>query len=124
VDGRCAITPWGRQLRIGGTMEISGINNTILVKRMQGVYDSAKRFYPGLKIDFPATDKIWHGLRPVTPDGMPYIDRTEQYNNVIIAGGHAMLGISEGTGTGKLVTDLIQHKTSDIDMSAFRLDRF
>ncbi|MDB5280101.1 MAG: D-amino-acid dehydrogenase [Ferruginibacter sp.] len=124
VDGRCAITPWGQQLRIGGTMEISGINNNVLVSRMQGVYDSAKRFYPGLKIDFPPTDKIWHGLRPVTPDGMPYIDRTEQYNNVIIAGGHAMLGISEATGTGKLVTDLIQHKTSDIDVSAFRLNRF
>jgi D-amino-acid dehydrogenase len=124
VDGRCAITPWGQQLRIGGTMEISGINNKILVKRMQGVYDSAKRFYPGLKIDFPPTDKIWSGLRPVTPDGLPYIDRAEKYNNVLIAGGHAMLGISEATGTGRLVTDIIQHKTSDIDVSAFRLNRF
>ena len=124
VDGRCAITPWGHQLRIGGTMELSGINNKVLVKRMQGVYDSAKRFYPGLKIDFPPTDKIWSGLRPVTPDGLPYIDRAGKYNNVIIAGGHAMLGISEATGTGKLVTDIIQHKTSDIDVSAFRLNRF
>lgn len=124
VDGRCAITPWGQQLRIGGTMEISGINNKILVKRMQGVYDSAKRFYPGLKIEFPPADKIWSGLRPVTPDGLPYIDRAEKYNNVLIAGGHAMLGISEATGTGRLVTDIIQHKTSDIDVSAFRLNRF
>jgi D-amino-acid dehydrogenase len=124
VDGRCAITPWGNQLRIGGTMEISGINNKILVNRMQGVYDSAKKFYPGLKIDFPPADKIWSGLRPVTPDGLPYIDRTSKYNNVIIAGGHAMLGISEATGTGKLVTDIIQHKTCEIDVSAFRLDRF
>ncbi|WP_301922947.1 FAD-binding oxidoreductase [Ferruginibacter sp.] len=124
VDGRCAITPWGQQLRIGGTMEISGINNKILVKRMQGVYDSAKRFYPGLKIEFPSADKIWSGLRPVTPDGLPYIDRAEKYNNVLIAGGHAMLGISEATGTGRLVTDIIQHKTSDIDVSAFRLNRF
>ena len=105
-------------------MEISGINNKILVKRMQGVYDSAKRFYPGLKIEFPPADKIWSGLRPVTPDGLPYIDRAEKYNNVLIAGGHAMLGISEATGTGRLVTDIIQHKTSDIDVSAFRLNRF
>ncbi len=124
VDGRCAITPWGHQLRIGGTMEISGINNKVLLKRMQGVYDSAKRFYPGLQIDFPPANKIWNGLRPVTPDGLPYIDRAEQYNNVIIAGGHAMLGISEATGTGKLVTEIIQHKPSDIDLSAFKLNRF
>jgi len=55
---------------------------------------------------------------------LPYIDRAEKYNNVLIAGGHAMLGISEATGTGRLVTDIIQHKTSDIDVSAFRLNRF
>lgn len=124
VDGRCAITPWGHQLRIGGTMELSGINSKVLISRMQGIYDSAKDFYPGLKIDFPPTDKIWNGLRPVTPDGLPYIDRTGSYNNVIIAGGHAMLGISEGTGTGKLVTEIIQQQKTSIDMTAFKANRF
>lgn len=124
VDGRCAITPWGHRLRIGGTMELSGINNKVLVKRMQGIYDSAKAFYPGLQIDFPPADKIWNGLRPVTPDGLPYIAGTSQYNNVIVAGGHAMLGISQGTGTGLIVSQLIQQKKPEIDISAFRLDRF
>lgn len=124
VDGRCAITPWGNELRIGGTMELSGINNTVMVKRMEGVYNSAKDFYPGLKIDFPPTDKIWNGLRPVTPDGLPYIGRHSAYDNVVIAGGHAMLGISEGTGTGKLVTEIIQHKTTSINISAFKVERF
>ena len=124
VDGRCAMTPWGHQLRIGGTMEISGINDTILIKRMRGIYDSAKAFYPGLKIDFPAADKIWSGLRPVTPDGLPYIDRTAGVENVVIAGGHAMLGVSLATATGKLVTELVQNKTSKIEMSAFKVNRF
>jgi len=124
VDGRCAITPWGNQLRIGGTMELSGINNKVLVKRMQGIYDSALDFYPGLKIDFPPADKIWNGLRPVTPDGLPYIGKHSLYDNVVIAGGHAMLGISEGTGTGKLVTEIIQRKTTSVNISAFKVERF
>ena len=124
VDGRCAITPWGNRLRIGGTMELSGINNKVLIKRMQGIYDSAKNFYPGLKIDFPPADKIWNGLRPVTPDGLAYIGRTAEYNNVVIAGGHAMLGISQGTGTGLLVSQLLQNKKTEIDISAFDLKRF
>lgn len=124
VDGRCAITPWEHRLRIGGTMELSGINNKVLVKRMQGIYDSARSFYPGLKIDFPPANKIWNGLRPVTPDGLPYIAKTSQYNNVIVAGGHAMLGISQGTGTGLIVSQLIQDKKAEIDISAFSLDRF
>ena len=124
VDGRCAITPWGNRLRIGGTMELSGINNKVLVNRMQGIYDSAKSFYPGLQIDFPPTDKIWNGLRPVTPDGLAYIGRTSEYDNVVIAGGHAMLGISQGTGTGLIVSQLIENKKTEIEIEAFKLKRF
>lgn len=124
VDGRCAITPWGRKLRIGGTMEISGINDKVLVKRMEGIYKSALSFYPGLSIDIPATDKIWHGLRPVTPDGLPYIGRHSTISNLTIAGGHAMLGISQATGTGKIVTELLQGKKTAIDIQAFSPQRF
>jgi D-amino-acid dehydrogenase len=124
VDGRCAITPWGNRLRIGGTMEISGINNKVLVKRMEGIYNSAKDFYPSLKIDFPPTDKIWNGLRPVTPDGLPYIGYHSNLQNVIFAGGHAMLGISQGTGTGKLVTELVQKKAPSIALGVFGVERF
>ncbi len=124
VDGRCAITPWGNSLRIGGTMELSGINNKILVKRMEGIYNSAKEFYPGLKIDFPPADKIWSGMRPVTPDGLPYIGKHSAYENLVIAGGHAMLGITLGTGTGKIVSEILQRKTTSTDISAFRVERF
>ena len=124
IEGRCAMTPWGQQLRIGGTMEISGINETILPKRMKGIYDSVKDFYPGLKIDLPPADKIWHGLRPVTPDGLPYIGRPDKLQNVVIAGGHAMMGVSLSPGTGKLVSEIVQRKNTTIDMSAFRVERF
>ncbi|MBA2249176.1 MAG: FAD-dependent oxidoreductase [Chitinophagaceae bacterium] len=124
VDGRCAITPWGHRLRIGGTMELSGINNTILPNRMKGIYDSVRDFYPGLKIEFPSTDKTWTGLRPVTPDGLPYISRTRKYENVIVAGGHAMLGVSLAPGTGKLVSEIIEREKTAIDINAFRADRF
>ena len=124
VDGRCAITPWGNRLRIGGTMEISGINDKVLVKRMQGIYDSAKEFYPGLKIDLPPADKIWHGLRPVSPDGLPYIGKVEACENLVVAGGHAMLGISQGTGTGKLISEIISSQKTSIDISAFNPARF
>ena len=124
VDGRCAITPWGNQLRIGGTMELSGINNKVLIKRMQGIYDSARNFYPGLKIDLPPEDKIWNGLRPVTPDGLPYIGKVANFSNVVIAGGHAMLGISQGTGTGKLVCEIIGNKKTSINLEVFSPKRF
>lgn len=124
VDGRCAISPWGQQLRIGGTMELSGINNKTLVKRMHGIFDSAKDFYPGLKIDFPPEDKIWNGLRPVTPDGLPYIGRHPMINNVVFAGGHAMLGLTLASGTGKLVKEILHGDKLSVAIDAFRVNRF
>jgi len=124
VDGRCAITPWGHRLRIGGTMEIGGINNKILPRRMEGIYKSVLDFYPGLKISPPPVNKIWNGLRPVTPDGLPYIGRLHGYNNVVMAGGHAMLGVSEAPGTGKLVSDILTERKTTIDIEAFKVGRF
>lgn len=124
VDGRCAVTPWKRSLRIGGTMEFSGNNNRVLIKRMEGIYNSVKKFYPGLPIDVPPTDKIWTGLRPVSPDGLPYIGKANHFDNVLISGGNAMLGISEGAACGQIISDLIENRSTPIDISAFKLDRF
>jgi D-amino-acid dehydrogenase len=124
VDGRCAITPWKHSLRIGGTMEFSGINDKVLINRMQGIYNSIKLFYPGLKIEFPPKEKIWTGLRPVTPDGLPYIGKTIFFDNLLLAGGHAMLGISEGAATGKIISDIIEKGTSPINIDAFKPERF
>ena len=124
VDGRCAVTPWKKSLRIGGTMEFSGNNNTVLLKRMEGIYNSVKKFYPGLQIEVPPSDKIWTGLRPVSPDGLPFLGKTKNLDNLLISGGNAMLGISEGAADGQIISDLIEKRSTSIDISAFKVDRF
>src|SRR5579862_318885 len=107
VDDRVAMTPMGNDLRMGGTMEISGINDTILMKRVEAIYNASKKYYPGLNVRFPDISRIWNGLRPLTPDGLPYIGRHGKYNNLVLAGGHAMLGLSLAAATGKLVEEII-----------------
>lgn len=124
VDGRCAITPWNHMLRIGGTMEFSGNNSNVLIKRMEGIFNSVKTFYPGLKIDFPPKDKIWTGLRPVSPDGLPYIGKAGSYENLLVAGGNAMLGISQGAAAGLIISDIVEKRSTPIDISAFKVGRF
>ena len=124
VDGRCAVTPWKNHLRIGGTMEFSGNNHTVLIKRMEGIFNSVKKFYPGLQISFPPKDKIWTGLRPVSPDGLPYIGKSKKFENLFINGGNAMLGISEGAAGGQVISDLIEKRSTPIDISAFQIERF
>lgn len=124
VDDRVAMTPMGSDLRMGGTMEISGLQSPTLIKRAQAIFKATKAYFPNLPVEFPGQDKIWSGLRPLSPDGLPYIGRHSRYDNLVIAGGHAMLGISLAAGTGKLVEELIQGSGLSMDISGFNVERF
>jgi D-amino-acid dehydrogenase len=124
VDDRVATTPYGRSLRIGGTMELSGHSNNILPKRVMSVYNAIEKYYPKLHLPVPDPQKAWYGYRPVTPDGMPYIGRHPRFNNLSFAGGHAMLGVSASMGTGKLISELINGRPTTIEISAFNPARF
>ncbi len=123
VDDRVAMTPMGADLRMGGTMEISGIGSPMLMKRVQAIFKAAKNYYPDLPVTFPAQDKIWYGLRPLSPDGLPYIGRHSKYDNIVMAGGHAMLGLSLAAATGKLVEEIVGGLNTSIDISAFNVER-
>jgi D-amino-acid dehydrogenase len=124
VDDRVATTPYNRSLRIGGTMEMSGHSDNILPKRVSAIYHAFKKYYPAMDIQPPDTSKAWFGYRPVTPDGMPYIGRHNAFKNLIYAGGHAMLGVSAATGTGKLVSEIVADSKSSFDIGAFDPQRF
>ena len=124
VDKRVAMTPMGADLRMGGTMEISGLNSPLLIKRAQAIYNGAKAYYPDLPVDVMPVEKIWYGLRPLTPDGLPYIGGHSKFSNLFIAGGHAMLGLSLAASTGKLVEELISKKKTSVDVKAFAPERF
>ena len=124
VDDRVAMTPMGKDLRMGGTMEISGLKSPTLVKRAEAIFNAAKKYYPGLKVDFPGVNRIWHGYRPLSPDGLPYIGRHSKFENIIIAGGHAMVGLSLAAATGKLVQQIVSNQKTEIEMNAFAVERF
>ena len=124
VDKRVAMTPMGADLRMGGTMEISGLNSPVLEKRAQAIYNGAKAYYPDLSLAMLPKEKIWYGLRPLTPDGLPYIGNHSKYTNLVIAGGHAMLGVSLAAATGKLVEELVGKKKTTIEVAAFKPERF
>lgn len=123
VDDRVAMTPLGRDLRIGGTMELTGINDDINMKRVHPIIAAANSHYNNLDLIQPTKEDVWTGLRPCSPDGLPYLDYSPHHPNVIIAGGHAMLGISMAAGTGYLVNQMVHKKKTTIDISHFRLGR-
>ena len=102
VEGRAAITPMdGNKIRFGGTMEITSTNTPPRYARVQGILNAVKRFFPEFDVPMPPKEQIWYGYRPCSADGLPYIGRIKKYNNVVVATGHSMLGLSLGAGTGK-----------------------
>ncbi|OLY94423.1 D-amino-acid dehydrogenase [Cnuella takakiae] len=123
-EARVAITPMNGHMRYGGTMEIAPVNDRINMNRVQGIVESVPKYFPGIKLDMPAEKEVWYGFRPCSPDGLPYIGYSKQLKNLIIAGGHAMMGLSLGPATGKVVADLASHKQPDINVKAFDANRF
>jgi D-amino-acid dehydrogenase len=122
VDDRVAMTPMGNDLRMGGTMEITGIESPMLIKRVQAIFKASKNYFPGLKVQFPSKENIWHGLRPLSPDGLPYIGRHSKFDNLVISGGHAMLGLSLAAASGKLVEEIVGNKKTSMDIKSFNVD--
>ena len=123
-EARVAITPMGNDLRFGGTMEIAPVNNQVNMKRVEGIVASVPEYLPGLKVTMPAKENIWYGFRPCSPDGLPYIGYGVKYENLLYAGGHAMMGLSTGPATGKLIAELASHRSTTIDIKAFDPARF
>jgi D-amino-acid dehydrogenase len=124
IEGRIAVTPMGSSLRFGGTMEINGTDRSVNMNRVKGIVETIPKFYPEMKVNVPKLQEVWNGLRPCSPDGLPYIGRSKKLTNVIIATGHSMMGLSLGPATGKLVSELVDEKPASMDLSALNPERY
>jgi D-amino-acid dehydrogenase len=124
LEGRVAATPMGSSLRFGGTMEIGDTDRSINMNRVKGIVETIPKYYPEMSVEVPIPETVWSGLRPCSPDGLPYIGRSQQYKNLIIATGHSMMGLSLGPATGKLVTELINETRTSMDLAKFDPARF
>ena len=126
VEARVAVTPMtiDGSLRFGGTMEITGLDESINPTRVRGIVKSVPQYYPAFGEGDFADVKPWRGLRPVTPDGLPYLGRVARYRNLSVAAGHAMMGLSLGPITGKLMAQVLSDEAPEIDLRLLRPDRF
>ncbi len=116
------VTPFQSGYRLGSTMEFTGYNENINRRRLNLLSEGAKRYL----VD-PVADPIqeeWYGFRPMSADGVPVIDRSPAMNNVLIATGHSMLGVSMSPSTGKLVAEIISGIEPHLDPQPYRLSRF
>jgi len=123
-EARVAVTPMNGSIRYGGTMEVGKINDQINMNRVKGIVESVPKYFPDFKLEVPAKKDIWFGFRPVSPDGMPYIGLSSKYENLAIATGHAMIGLSLGPATGKLISEALNGTKASMNLEPFAPGRF
>lgn len=123
AEAKVAVTPMNGFTRFAGTMEISNINNDINPTRVGAIAKAARSYYPEINISEQEKKEASSGLRPLSPDGLPYIGKPNNCKNLTIAAGHAMMGWTMATGTGKLVSEIISDKKTSLNMNAFNPNR-
>ena len=123
MESKIAVTPMKGFTRFAGTMEFSGNNDIVRKERVTAIANGAQAFYPDIKINDAEIKNVKTGLRPVSPDGLPYIGKSTSIKNLTIATGHAMMGWSLGPATGKLVSELLTDNKTSMKITAFNPDR-
>jgi D-amino-acid dehydrogenase len=124
TEARVAVTPMGGALRFGGTMEIAGLNEDINPRRVAGILKAVPQYFPKFRPEHFEGVEPWRGLRPCSPDGLPYLGRTRPAPNLIIATGHAMMGLSLAPVTGELAAQLVDGGPPRFDLKLLAPDRY
>ena len=123
AEKKVAVTPMNGFTRFAGTMEIAEINNKLNGVRVDAIANAVSQYYPEIYLSKEEKENASSGLRPLSFDGLPYIGKSVKCNNLTIATGHAMMGWTMATATGKLVSEIISNKKSSINLEPFSVDR-
>jgi D-amino-acid dehydrogenase len=121
-EHKVAVTPMQSGYRLGSTMEFAGYDRTLSQRRLNLLKAGARPY-----LHEPYAEPVeeeWYGWRPMTYDGKPIIDRSPAMDNVYIAAGHNMLGISMAPATGRLIAELLSGAEPHIDPGPYSVTRF
>jgi D-amino-acid dehydrogenase len=121
-EGKVALMPLGNRLRCGGVLELAGRAGHVSARRISGLLRTARAYLP--RLETTQTVETWSGLRPCSPDGLPFLGRVESYTNLSVACGHGHIGMGLAPASAELVAQLIRGKQPDLDLAPFRISRY
>ena len=115
------VTPTAGGIRVGGTVEMAGLDAAPDYRRARIIVKRAKEALPNLQVqDFTE----WMGHRPALPDTVPIISASVTTRGVFYATGHGHLGVTYAATTARLISDLVTGAPPPIDLHPYRIDRF
>ena len=116
------VTAWGSGYRLGSTMEFAGYDERLDRVRLDALRRGAAGFL--FEPEGPEVVEEWYGWRPMIPDDLPVIGRAPGIDNLILATGHGMLGVTMSAGTGELVAEIATGRPASLDIAPFAASRF
>ena len=123
-EGRVAVSPMGGTLRLAGTLELAGIDLSINQRRVNAILRQPRQYVPEYNTDDLELIEVWAGLRPLTPDGLALLGRSNKYQNLTLAAGHAAIGMSSGPASGQIVSQIVRGERPFMDISLMNPSRF
>lgn len=125
TEEKVSVTPLkDERVRFAGTLELAGFDASVDPHRITPILDVASGYVSKGSSPDPHATEPWVGFRPCTPDGLPIIGPVSRYDNLVMATGHCMLGVSLAPVTGKLVAEIVTGQTPSVDIGPLRLERF
>jgi D-amino-acid dehydrogenase len=121
-EARVGVSPFGGALRFAGTMELSGLSERVDRRRLDAMRRSVSRYLTS----WPRGEREieWAGMRPLLPDGLPALGRAPCFDNLFVATGHSMLGVTLAPATGEVMAELLCEDASRVDLRPFDPGRF
>lgn len=115
------ITPTAGGIRVGGNVELAGLDAAPDFRRARVLVRHAQRAVPGLEVKDASE---WMGHRPALPDTIPIISPSSKMQGVWYATGHGHLGLTYSATTARLIADMVTGAKPAVDMTPFRIDRY
>ena len=122
IESRVGVTPMSGRIRLGGTLELCGLDESVSARRVDAIVEGATRVVPSLA--GRPRQKVWRGLRPCAPDGVPIVGESKRMANLVIATGHAHMGFALAPITGKLVREIVRDEAPSHELGSISPDRF
>lgn len=114
-EKKVTMTPMNNKLRFAGTMEIVGTDRSINSRKIAGLKKSVSEYLPDFQSGELDGHTIWTGLRPCSPDGLPYVGSMGEFSNLYTSTGQSMMGMSLAPSCGKMISDIITDGKSELN---------
>lgn len=124
AEAKVSMTPMFEKIRFGGTMEIVGRNRSVTPAKITALKKSVIKYFPEFSIQDLNAEEVWVGLRPCSPDGLPYVGKMDSHQNLFVSTGHAMMGMSLAFSSAEIISQLIFEERAELSHPLIEPNRY